>query len=255
MLKYVSLGKGDEKVIVLHGWMMDHTCFDGMLTSLDQKKFTYVFIDQQGYGLSKDMPGPYNVAQVARDVIEVTDHLKWTKFHIVAHSMGGKVISRLLADIPDRLKCAVGINPCPPVKIPFDEQGWTFFSKAAEDVATRKEIFRADTADHLTETWYEMIAQKSMQSSTPQAVADYLDSWVNYEFPQDIQGCTVPIKILASEYDPHLTCDVMNGTYGQWCRNVEIKELNNCGHYPMYEIPLSLAKECESFLSKNSSNS
>ena len=122
MLNYISIGKGEVKVIFIHGWMMDHTCFDTLHPALDGKACSYIFIDQRGYGLSRDQGGPYTIHQIAQDVIMLADHLKWDRFHIVGHSMAGKVISRLMADMPDRIRSAIGITPCPPVKIPLDEQ-------------------------------------------------------------------------------------------------------------------------------------
>ena len=252
MLDYISIGNGEEKVIFIHGWKMDHTCFDGLHAALDQTACTYIFMDQRGYGLSRDQDGPYSIVQIAEDVMVLADHLKWDRFHIVGHSMGGKVISRLMADIPDRIKSAIGITPCPPVKIPFDEPGWALFSKAANDASSRQEIFRISTGNRLSDTWYETITEKSMQASTSESFYDYLDSWVNYEFFENVKGCAVPLKIMPGEHDPHLTYELMQDTFGQWFSSVEIVKLPNCGHYPMYEIPLSLAAECEKFIKSHS---
>ena len=252
MLNYISLGCGEEKVFFLHGWKMDHTCFDGLHSALDKTAFTYVFVDQRGYGLSKDQAGPFTIQQIAADIIELADHLGWDAFHVAGHSMGGKVISRLMADVPSRIKSAVGITPVPPVEIPFDEQGFGLFASADKDASARQEIFRMSTGNRLTDTWYERVTAASMAASTPEAFREYLDAWVKYSFFEDVQGCSVPVKILPGEHDPHLTYETMQGTYGQWFKNVEIVQLANCGHYPMYEIPLALAAECETFFRKNS---
>ncbi len=75
MINYLSIGKGQEKVMFLHGWKMDHTCFDEMQAALDKNIFTYAFVDQRGYGLSKDQPGPYTIVQIAEDLIELADEL------------------------------------------------------------------------------------------------------------------------------------------------------------------------------------
>ena len=252
MINYTSAGIGIEKVVFLHGWMMDHTCFSTMRPALDEKAFTYLFVDQRGYGLSRDQEGPFRVAQVAEDIRSLVDALKIDAFHIVGHSMAGKVISRLLADIPEKIKSAVGITPCPPIKIPLDDQTMTLFFNASTDPALRQQIFRFDTGNRLTDTWYDNIAEQSMQSNTAQAFMDYLDSWVNDELADDVKGCNVPVKILAGQNDPVLTADFMQDTFGKLLTNVEITEMANSGHYPMYEIPLSLAAECETFLKNNS---
>lgn len=253
MIGYTSIGSGLEKVIVLHGWKMDHSCFDGLHSSLHADDFTYVFADQRGYGLSINQPGPYDIVQTTSDIVALADELQWTRFHFIGHSMAGKVLCRLLADVPDRIKSAIGITPCPPVKIPFDDEGWQLFSSAAENEANRQEIFRLSTGDRLSSAWYESITKQSLQASTPAAFADYLDAWVSYQCFEDIIGCVVPVKILPGEFDPHLTAAIMQETYGQWLKHVEIEQLGNCGHYPMYEIPLRLAAACEEFIRRNSS--
>lgn len=251
MLKYFSIGQGDNKVLVLHGWKMDHTCFTPLQSALDTEHFTYFFIDQQGYGLSIDEKGPYTIEQVAKDTLELAESLNLNQFYLIGHSMGGKVLSRILADAPDKVIAAMGITPCPPVPIPFDEEGRNMFRKAATDISCREEIFRISTGNRLTDTWYRTIAELSMKSSTADAFADYFEEWADYECRADVEGCTIPVKIMAGEFDPHLTYDWMKMTYGEWLPNCEVIELKNCGHYPMYEIPLTLAAECEKFMKAN----
>ena len=162
--------------------------------------------------------------------------------------MGGKVVQRIMADVPERIKSAIAITPVPAAKIPFDEQGWHLFSNAAADSMKRLEIFRLATANRLTDSWYQMINEKSMKACKPEAFAAYLDSWVNYEFIDEIRGNTVPIKVMTGEHDADLTYALLKSTLGEWLPNTQIIELKNCGHYPMFETPLSLAAECENFL-------
>ncbi len=251
MINYNSIGTGSNKVLVFHGWKMEHTCFDGMVQALDKEKFTYIFADLRGYGLSRDLPGPYSIEQTAADLLELADSLNLETFHIIGHSMGGKVICRLAADAPERIKSAIGVTPCPPVTIPFDDQGWALFSNSATDMSCREEVFRLSTGNRLTPAWYKMIAEKSMQASEQTAFSDYLESWVNYECVDDCAGSRVPLKIIAGEFDPDLTYGLMQETFGKFFPNVEIMQLSNCGHYPMYETPLALAAEWENFLGRH----
>ena len=248
MIGYTKFGDGAEYVMVVHGWKTDHSCYDPMLGSLNPDRFTYVFVDQRGYGKSMAMEGPYEVPQVAKDMVALADFLGWQRFHIIGHSMGGKVIQRIMADEPGRIKSAIAITPNPAAKIPFDEQEWELFSNAHEKMENRRDIFRFSTGNRLTDRWYQSITEKSIEASDPNAFAAYLNSWVNYELIEDIKGNSVPIKVIVGEYDPSLTEEVMKATYGQWLSNVEIVKLANCGHYPMLEVPLRLAAEWEMFL-------
>lgn len=252
MINYTKFGDGLERVMVVHGWKTDHRCWDAMLSSLDPHAFTYVFVDQRGYGKSIDMEGPYTVPQVAKDMLALADSLDWLKFHVIGHSMGGKVIQRIMADEPGRIMSAIAVTPCPAAPIPFDDETWDLFAHADEKMQNRTNIFRYSTANRLTDTWYQAITEQSIKSSNAKAFAAYLDSWVNYDLIEDIMGNPVPIKVIVGEHDPDLTVDVMQATYGQWLQNTEIVELANCGHYPMLETPLRLAAEWEEFLKAQS---
>lgn len=248
MIGYTQYGEGSEHVMVVHGWKTDHRCFEGMIESLNKEKFTYIFVDQRGYGKSIDMEGPYSVPQVAKDMVELADFLGWKKFHIIGHSMGGKVVQRIMADETSRIKSAIAVTPAPAAKVPFDDEGWELFSNASHNKQNRMNIFRFSTGNRLTDSWYQWVTERSIESSNPAAFAEYLSSWVNYDLVDDIMGNTIPIKVIVGENDPHLNLEAMKATYGQWLANADIVELANCGHYPMFEIPLRLAAEWEIFL-------
>lgn len=248
MLGYTQYGDGQEKVMVVHGWKTDHTCFEALMSSLDAERFTFIFVDQRGYGKSSDLSGPFEVQQVAKDMVELADSLDWDRFHIVGHSMGGKVIQRIMADHPERIKSGIGITPCPACQIPFDDEGWQLFSSSDVNLENREKVFRLSTADRYTDNWYRKITQSSSGMSRAEAFRDYLDSWVNYDLVEDIQGCAVPVKVIVGENDPDLNLEAMRNTYQVWLKNCELVELKNCGHYPMFEAPLNLAAEIENFL-------
>jgi pimeloyl-ACP methyl ester carboxylesterase len=184
-------------------------------------------------------------------MVALADHLGWEKYHIIGHSMGGKVIQRLMADFPDRIKSAVAVAPCPACALPFDEPTWNLFAGADASVDQRMQIFRLSTGNRLTDTWYETITAKSVKMSKPAAFREYLDSWVNYDMVEDIRGNATPIKVIVGEHDPDLRFELMQNTYGQWLPHAKITKLLNCGHYPMLETPLSLAAECEAFLDQH----
>lgn len=248
---YKVIGNGEEKVFVTHGWKIDHTCFESMFPALDQQNFTYIFIDQRGYGLSREMGGPYTVNQVAEDIVSLSNSLKCEKFHIIGHSMGGKVIQRIMANEPDRVKSAVGITPIPAVPIPFNDTEWELFSTAHNDRQKRLQIFRLSTGNRYTDAWYDYVADRSMESCTNLAFSEYLNSWVNDDLVEDVIGIQTPILILVGAHDPHMTKDLMINTYGKWMKNVHVEEILDSGHYPMLETPLLLSAKCQEFIKEH----
>jgi 3-oxoadipate enol-lactonase len=97
-LGYTTLGHGDERVLMLHDWSCDHTTYDPVTPFLDGTRFTYVFADLRGYGLSRQIEGKYTVEEASRDSLELAASLGWSRFHVIGHSMTGMVSQRIALD-------------------------------------------------------------------------------------------------------------------------------------------------------------
>ena len=88
---HTLVGKGKEGVVVLHGWFGDYAVFEPTFNALDLDAFTYAFMDYRGYGKSKAMTGDYSMKEIAADALGLVNELGWDQFHLIGHSMGGKV--------------------------------------------------------------------------------------------------------------------------------------------------------------------
>lgn len=103
MLSYTERGSG-VPVILLHGFDGD---FERLLTPLAQhlsRHYRVIGFDQRGHGRS-GKPHDANAygAQLAKDVLNLMDHLHLDKAHVIGHSMGGIVAVYLAAHHPQRL--------------------------------------------------------------------------------------------------------------------------------------------------------
>jgi len=128
-IHYYVKGKGTP-IILIHGYTgsaagnwMANGIFDALA-----RNHMVVALDCRNHGKS-DKP-QINGPGKAEDVIELMDHLKIKKAHFHGYSMGGAIIGRLLAMIPDRFITAAfggsGIAEVDPVwkdKVPPDKQG------------------------------------------------------------------------------------------------------------------------------------
>ena len=47
---HIMIGKGPEKVFLLHDWLGDHFNYEPMFPYLDESAFSYALIDLRGYG-------------------------------------------------------------------------------------------------------------------------------------------------------------------------------------------------------------
>lgn len=248
MNSYKVVGSGPRKVLCLHGWFGSSAGWGPLVDVLDTKTFTYVFMDYRGYGAAKTLSGSHSMEEIATDALAVADQLGWQKFSLIGHSMGGMAIQRVLLEAPQRIEKLVALTPVPANGYPFDEEGWAFFSSAAESAEVRRQIINHLTGNRLTGIWLDQMVSHSMANSTHEAFAEYLKAWGQSDFSARIKGNSVPIKVILGSNDPALNEALITPTYLAWYPNVELDILENAGHFPMYETPVALATSIENFL-------
>jgi len=103
-IHYLEAGKGSP-VVLVHGYTgsAEGNWFANGVADALAKSHRVVAIDCRGHGQS-DKPhdsakyGP----QMAKDVVELMDHLKIDKAHLHGYSMGGGIVTQLLAKAPQR---------------------------------------------------------------------------------------------------------------------------------------------------------
>jgi pimeloyl-ACP methyl ester carboxylesterase len=139
-IHYIVQGRGTP-VILIHGYTgsAQGNWFSNGIAEALAKNHMVVAIDCRNHGKS-DKPQP-NGPGKAEDVIEMMDHLKLQKAHFHGYSMGGGIVARLMALIPDRFITAgfggSGVQEVDPewrAKVPADKQG----RDPQEDEASRK---------------------------------------------------------------------------------------------------------------------
>ncbi len=128
-IHYVVQGRGTP-VILIHGYTSSAygNWFRNGIAQALAKSHMVVAIDCRNHGMS-DKPQPGGPGK-AEDVIEMMDHLKIQKAHFHGYSMGGGIVGRLLALIPDRfITAGFGGSGVPEVdpewksKVPPDKEG------------------------------------------------------------------------------------------------------------------------------------
>jgi len=112
-IHYLEAGKRTSPgapVVLIHGYTgtaMGNWFTNGIADALVGRHWV-VAIDCRGHGKSDKPHDPAKYGpQMARDVIELMDHLKIDKAHIGGYSMGGMITGQLLATHPERFVTAV----------------------------------------------------------------------------------------------------------------------------------------------------
>lgn len=245
---HVAMGQGPEKVIVLHGWLGDHTVYTPLFQWLDLDTFSFIFTDCRGYGRSRDLAGEHSIAEWAEDVIDLADAQGWDRFHLIGHSMGGMAAQWVAAAVPDRVKSVIAVTPVPASGVPFEGDALDLFANAWQKRENRAAILALTTGGRLGETWANTMAERSMHQATPQAFREYFDAWSGSNFADRVQGLETPLKVIVGRHDAAITVDVMRATLLQWFPKAELEVFEDAGHYPMQESPPRLAQAIQEFL-------
>ncbi len=246
---HVSIGSGDDHVLVVHGWFGSARSWGSLPDFLDRSAYTYSFMDLRGYGARKQVPGEFTIAEAAGDALVLADELGWDRFSLIGHSMGGKIAHQVLLAAPDRVNKLIGLNPVPASGVPMDEETWALFSGAPGNAGNRAAIIDFTTGSKLTATFINYVVQHSLENSTVEAFAAYLPAWARSDFSDQVKTDTsTPVKLIVGVNDPAMSADMMEQTWLAFFPEAEMTILPDAGHYPMFEAPVSLATSIEEFL-------
>ncbi len=100
-------GKGPP-LLLLHGYPQTHVTWHKVAPELAER-FTVIIPDLRGYGASGKPAAvldhsTYSKRAMAQDMVEVMDHLGFSRFYLAGHDRGGRVAHRLALDHPARLE-------------------------------------------------------------------------------------------------------------------------------------------------------
>jgi pimeloyl-ACP methyl ester carboxylesterase len=199
-IHYYILGKGTP-VILIHGYTGTAygNWFSNGIAQALAKNHMVVALDCRNHGKS-DKPVPNGPGR-AEDVIELMDHLKIKKAHFHGYSMGGGIVGRLMALVPDRFITAgfggSGIQEADPewkTKVPPDKQGR---DPQEDEASTRLRLKRAQdlglTPEQVAEAARER--QNRLAGNATSAAARPMG-------PQlDLTKITFPVIAINGEFD------------------------------------------------------
>ncbi len=128
MLHYEISGNGKKPLVLLHGFMENHTIWNDMESHLT-KEFTLIKIDLPGHGESENYNAVNSMDFMAEKVKEVLEKLNLNKINILGHSMGGYASLAFAEKFPE-----------------FIESVTLFFSTTLADEEEKKQIRRRSIA-------------------------------------------------------------------------------------------------------------
>lgn len=95
-------------LVLVHGWTANRHRWDHQMTHFADAR-RVIRLDLRGHGDSTG-GGVRTIAELARDVLALLDHLKVERAVLVGHSMGGMIAQTIALDHPERVERLVLVN-------------------------------------------------------------------------------------------------------------------------------------------------
>jgi pimeloyl-ACP methyl ester carboxylesterase len=109
--------RGVPVVLAVHGITGSHRTWAPVARHLGDA-VTVLAPDLRGRGESAGLAGPYGMAAHVEDAVAVLDHIGCPRAVVAGHSMGGYIVTRFTATVPDRLSAAVLVDGGLPLPVP-----------------------------------------------------------------------------------------------------------------------------------------
>ena len=198
------LGPPDAPVLVLLNSLgSTRAMWDPQVGPLSER-LRVVRTDARGHGGSAGVPGPWTVADLGRDVLELLDELGVARAHLAGLSLGGATAQWVAAHAPERVRTLSLL--CTGAHWP-DPQPWLDRAAAARSGGT------ASIAPTVVQRWFTPeLAQRdpalvqwatAMIASTPdQGYADACEAIAGWDGRPDLGRITAPTLVVAGAEDP-----------------------------------------------------
>jgi len=248
-------------LVALHGHPRNRRVWR-KLTPLLAKRFTVLAPDRRGYGDSDrpSDPASYDNATMARDVLDLVEHLGWERFLVLGHDKGAPTAQRIATDHPDRVRALIILDGGPAgarSTAPRDPSGrsWYFDFFRQRDVAEQiigqnPRLFFGlflDRNPHLAPDEREYFLETFCRPGTVEAVlADYRHSLEGDREGWEREAASgvrvgVPVLALWGGRGPAANSSVLD-RWREAADDVRGAPIPDAAHYVMEEQPNLVAE-------------
>lgn len=214
------------------------------------ERFRVVWYDNRGIGESDVPAGPYSVAQLAEDAVQVLDERGIERAHVVGTSLGGMVAQEVALTYPERVEklallCTTGGASD---GYPFPEQTVRLLAEAPTlppDVALRRFVENAVSArGELVET---LVARRAASPPDPAGWAAQAAASAGFDAWDRVPRIAKETLVLAGDEDN--VVDPRNSwLLAERIPNARLHVLPGTGHLFFWERPAEVVNLLNDFL-------
>ncbi len=264
-LTYVTAGDpAAPPVVLVHGWMSYAGVWRSTQAALQSRYYT-VAVDLLGFGDSaKPAHGDYSIAAQGQRVLKLADALGFERFTLIGHSMGGQIALHIAAcQTPDRIVRLVDVAGVAAAKLtshvehlyPLVTAGrwlpWGYRVNAALNrypwfvrAQYRAWFYRIDSLP--LAAWAED-RQRACQPGCALPSYAAMHALRALDLTPHLAAITAPTLVIFGARDG--TVPIEQGRLvARTVPDVRLVEIDDCGHFPMYEQPAAYLDALRGFL-------
>jgi 3-oxoadipate enol-lactonase len=177
--------------------------WDAQLSDFTQQ-FRILRYDTRGHGESTVSPGPYNIAQLSRDVVHLLDVLSLDRVHFCGISMGGMTGMELASQSPTRVHKLVLCSTAAKIGTP---DTWNARIEAVQKGGMKS------VAATVIERWFTpsfrsahpdqvAVAQQMLEATNPDGYIANCAAVRDFDFRQSLSSIRVPTLVVSGTHDP-----------------------------------------------------
>ncbi len=254
-IAYHRIGIG-RPLVVLNGFAATSADWDPLFIDRLASSNELILIDNRGIGRSTDNGRPFDIAELADDVLRVMETLGIERPSLLGWSMGGFIAQALTLQAPGRINKLILLSTAP-AGTDADRASAEVWSQLIDMSGTPHEqahrllslLFPSDIAESVYREFGDIVAAARAQLSPDlinrQAAA--IEAWHKTGIGNQLREINAPVLVAAGTVDivvpPSNALKFVNAIPGAW-----LAQFNGGGHAFMAQYPRPLADLINSFL-------
>ncbi|MBY0509168.1 MAG: alpha/beta hydrolase [Rhodospirillaceae bacterium] len=255
--RFIQSGRTEAPVLLfLHGTGGHAEAF---LRNIEAhaKHFNTIALDYLGHGWTDKPDVAYELPAYCQHLIDFMNAMGIDKASICGESMGGWIAAALAIDYPERVERLIlntmgGATMIPKVMQTVITNTMAAVEDPARFTRARLEWLMADpgqVTDDLVACRQRIYEQPSMREAMPKILClqEEIPRRRNLMTEDKMSKITAPTLVLWTTKDPTASPEIGRKIAG-WIPNSKFVVMENCGHWPQYEDPLTYNRISLDFL-------
>lgn len=249
-LAYLEQGKGQQTVVLLHGFCGSSSYWTKLLPLLPDP-YRIIAPDLRGHGSSEAPAGEYSMDAFADDLAQLLQHLKAEKAIVLGHSLGGYVTLALAERHPELL-AAYGLIHS--TAYPDSDAAKEGRLKGMQTIREQglpvfidglvPKLFAPEHVKSMPEAVREAIAI-GVGTNTDGAIRTLEGMRTRPDRNHVLAAAKVPVLLVAGEHDQIVPLDRAFSVSGE---QITQRQIEAAGHMSMIEAPQKLAEAIMEFI-------